>query len=817
MRKQLFAFKQILSYVSVLTEKTISGDIYPVIADRLDMKPKTIETIGKTRVFTRQEIPSVLDALINFIEDVRKIRNEEKKIFPLNTRILYELSWDFLETSIDEKAFIGMILSTFQIFHNSFEEKRNNYIDKIYSNRFIDFNNVYVKKQSVYTSLCDKIDDNKVTFLVGPPKSGKTQLVQYYVKKDRQSEHKFNSYFFFKGKNLNMNFVLSQIITSFTGHDLVNYTLKVKKDKVKKYLTAQKSLIVIEHFGNAQIEVIKEFLEFFVKDNDDKDFLNTDKTKIILLGKKKERRITVMLNDMDIGNETVNATPELNLEDWQHYTAQMAENSDKIKKAIEKDPTLVEWCYNLNKENIHLLGDIIARVSREAYSSNYENIEIEKEKILNSVYNAAESDEKLEEIYNSFTGSKAEHEKNLVTIISMFDEPVGYAELKKMWSCYIEFVNDDKMKRQEAMGEVIDFCCDKFYLERYIDKQTSEYWYKVPYDFKRFIRKKLSEDDETCLLAADVCIRYYINETTCKDRLQSKVLGRRIDDNKVYGNMRLSNILNVLEYCEKRQRWSEYYSLCWNMRYYFFSSGLNGKGSDSFLYKCAVAARNLGNYNEEYEALLYFCNLSFRIREVEGTYEAMRRIMEINTSVPQLDERLKCKFHYVKGLEYMSISNFYAAKDAFDLALGKFKILLKESKRKKSHDGIADEKRKDIVSLEHDITSSEKWMCDCLCYLVKENSLNAIDYCNEANSLLDETQKKLVENGSERRAANCIFSRAWINFYTFGLTDKVEEYLKNLDEKKSILIEDAYYTGKYNDLMKDVATARKKKNTGKEK
>ena len=69
MKRQLTAFKQLVSFISNMKDMRISSEINPLIAQALEVSVKTVETIGKTRMLTSSEILVVVDVLIKIAED----------------------------------------------------------------------------------------------------------------------------------------------------------------------------------------------------------------------------------------------------------------------------------------------------------------------------------------------------------------------------------------------------------------------------------------------------------------------------------------------------------------------------------------------------------------------------------------------------------------------------------------------------------------------------------------------------------------------------------------------------------------------------
>lgn len=785
MKRQLTAFKQLVSFISNMKDMRISSEINPLIAQALEVSVKTVETIGKTRMLTSSEILVVVDVLIKIAED----KTDESTF---NTRVLYELVWDFLETVIDEKAFIGLILNKYRVFQKNYDETRNIYIKKTYSNRSLDFENLYVKREAFYKKLLNKTDKNQVTFLIGPVNSGKISLVQYFVKKDRENENKFNSYFFFNGGNLELGLILSQMIFAFTGHNLSNYNLDAKKRKVLKYLEAQNSLIVLEDFTRADDNSLKEFIEFFS---------NTDKLKMIITGHQKERRISSMLNEYDLESDTINITTEFTREEWESFVDQLAENEKYVKTAIEIDPSLVEWCYNLRKKNIFLLGDIIRRISKEIASGS--SPEAEKKRFMNTVYSAAGKNDAMEKLYKLLSDEDKINEKMLFVLVSLFQYPVTAKELKKLWK-RVEKAYGENMD-DEPLESIIEKCRNKLLVESDIDKEKNEECFTVPNPLKMFIKSKLEDDDKLCMDIADIWIDYYIDET--KDNLMNTNEDnmKRYDEDSEDENMRISCILEVLEYCEKEQQWERYYNLCRNMKYYLLNRGICGIGENSYHYKRAIAAKRLNNYNKEYEALLYFCIVGSKMRDYTLVDEAFDRLQYINVHVPTLDGRRKCKYNYVRGMYFMTKNEFVAARTFFDDYLMNAEKLLQENL-----EGEPQYTKLDIEHLKYDIVSVKRWKSDCLCYLAEADSMNAERYLAEAITLLDEAQPLSQEIGKQRGVAHCILIRARINFAAYGLNEITEKYIDELNDVRSDLNQDSYFNSKYKELMRNVAAFRKK-------
>ena len=435
---------------------------------------------------------------------------------------------------------------------------------------------------------------------------------------------------------------------------------------------------------------------------------------------KKEREKIKILEHYSLSFGCVQMPFTLEYNEWENLAMSMAESNQDVRHAIDIDKSLIKWIYEIKSTEPSTLQKMLIHVSRRIQSGG--DPTLIKMNYLKKDSTLIFDGRKTEEI---FCGLSENAQKVLVTP-SLFTYPLTIREIYELTHIPSLDEYDDGPADNSELNSTIEECKDYLLLNVQWNQEKQKNFCIIAFDMKEFINKKITSKDNffnnIVLSWAQYCISQTQDLDMCFDNFD---LLNKLDSNSSTDSLNITIIQKVLHLCEKRQLWEVFYKLSLNTRYYFYNRGISGSGKNSIHYRRALAAKKICKPECEYEALLYFCNICSKTKELEGIEEAFNRLEELHTN-HNIPITMRCKYFYVKGLYYFSQNNFKEANVMFDTYL----------------DMIVQDETFEILhnnkNVYYDYLTTKRWKSDCLCCLTENGAVSPNKYFDEIETLAQE-------------------------------------------------------------------------------
>ena len=777
--EQVRAFRALITYVSIMTDKKITTDLQKDISEICGISVQTVQNFGGKRQIRFDEACKIANHLKELTVSCKKF----------NSIILYEMIKDFLESVESDRMITDSYMEHYKSLINT-EKKKSDVPHpiqktetappKVITNHFLDESRIVFKRKDTYKKIRNYLRNNRVIYLLGSDGSGKTPFMEWLMRNVQEDKHKLIPHFFFNGKDLEIGDVLSQIIYSFSSQNTGTLSLQEKEDLVSGYFRKSgNTLIIIDDVNEADTNSFNRFISFFSN--------VANYAILILTSNKKEKKKIKILEDHKLSYGCVKMPFTLEYNEWENLAMRVAESNNDVRYAIDIDRSLIKWIYEIKSKEPSTLQKILIHVSRRIHNGS-DPFLIKKnysQRDNTLIFDGLETEE-------VFCGLSENAQKVLVAL-SLFSYSPTIGEIYELTHIPALDEYDGGPADDSELSNAIEECNDYLLLNVQWNQEKQKNICAISFDMKEYINNRINSENNfftsIVLSFAQYCISYTNDLYMCVENFE---LLKKLDPNELNDNLNVTIIKQVLQLCEKRQLWEVFYKLSLNTCYYFYHRGISGSGKNSIHYRRAMAGKKISRPDYEYEALLYFCNISCKTKESEGVQEAFDRLVELHNDhdIPII---MRSKYRYVKGLYYFSQNNFEEANVMFDSYL----------------DMVGQD---DILKILHndknfyyDYLTAKRWKSDCLCCLAENGYVSPDEYLEQIEDLAHEVETGSEKNLIVRAIVHSMLVRGRIYALIAEKQEELMETMKKLESYKMIVTADSYYHMQYKKIKNIIA------------
>lgn len=625
------------------------------------------------------------------------------------------------------------------------------------------------------------IAEQKIIFLSGITGTGKSfiakTVAQEFFDNDLYEYELAIWYGCEKGKAC-INDIVANILMACGVKNTGNMTKDDKFKNAEDFMKQCKGILVIDGLecvstrGNDIEEVIR-----FITEKVPKNWITIVTCTQRLNLYRKAVKVTNRLREIKV--------EKLSFEEWVKLSNTRAEALEDIKEAKEAFPNLDRFVYELCKGNAYVMMHVLASVSEKLLTGT------SLERIKNE-YDLLDIDEgSYQAVFEKTLKDLPENCLSLLISMSLFATPVT-SQLLSLVSGIDSVEEDGSVKTGSDLEQSISRCHNLYMIDRYI--KDEKFRFCLPEMLQPILSHILKDKKKEYQSIVERWISYYIQYSYkigfCFDDFN------RLSELDNDSNAReIDNILRVLRYCQFMQRWEDFYIISENTKYFFYTRGISGEGKESVHYKRAYAARQLGHLVDEFDSLLYHCNVMCKAKSWRDIEECFARMNELLETVKNIPERNKEKYKYLTALYQFFTGNT-------DKAIGSFEEYEKHIKCVILKHG---EESCDKMLI-HDYVASLRWHCECI---LKQNSFvhgmeETEAIASKMNNMLDEAIRLSKTVNFERAIVHSMLIKIKIGF---GLQRSKEELLwlfNQLDEYKTTIANDAVYCKVYEQYRKQI-------------
>lgn len=770
-KKKAIAYKSLRDFVKNIADINAT-DLDAEVGEAIDKSEKTTQNISRgKRSFTWEEAVSVAKMLVSLA----------KPFLDQNTSVAMQaLTRGFLLSNVPsiggedlQKETIDDILGQWFELQGQVGTvpqpalvRYNNIPDYLYSDRVI--------RENLQQQIFSAINGHKIVYLSGITGTGKSFIAVTIARKlfEEQPEE-FQCAIWIectKGRNA-VDDAINNILAAFGIKNTGNITRSEKYNLVEEYLRQEKGIIIFDALEAVIDSGEKNELLQFITEKIPNHWVIFVTCGARFSAYRKKIRSSNRIHEIKM--------EDLTFEEWQ-VLSKISENSrSDIKEAKEAFPELDQIVYERFKGNPYMMIHVLATLSEKLLTgTSFERITTE--------YSFYESDEdSFHNVFEKTINALTENCVILLITLSLFETPVS-ARLIQLVSNLDGVEEDGSVKIGSDLEKSILRCHNLFMIERY--RKNDVFYFFLPAILKPILNQVLIDRVDDFQSLIDRWIDYY--------RRYSAEIGFCFDDfNRLEkldsdSNVReIENIICVLNFCETTGRWEDFYEISENTKYYFYTRGISGEGSDSVHYKRACAARRLGRSINEFNSLLYHCNVMCKAKVWNGLDECFSRMDELLAADVEISDRDRMKYKYLKALHEYSIGQY-------ESALASFKRYEKEIKEKMN--GV-EEAQWDKILL-HDYIACLRWHCECILALSPaiHREGRSEDAVMQMNGLLDEAMRLSERVNFERSIVHSLLLKLRISREFKGSLGQVNSLLAALDNYQSVIKNDAVYSKQYN-------------------
>lgn len=625
------------------------------------------------------------------------------------------------------------------------------------------------------------IKDQKIIFLSGLTGTGKSFIAktvaqEYFDKKN--DDYKLAIWNSCEDGTTTVNDIVGNILVACGVKNTGNMTKDDKFKITEDYMEQCKGILVIDGFewistrGNDAMEVIRFITE------------KVPKNWIIIV--TCSNRLSLYRKSIKVANRFREVKVEkLSYEDWVELSNVRAESMGDIKEAKEAFPDLDKFVYGLCKGNAYVMLHVLASVSEKLLTgTSFGRIKNE--------YDLLDIDEgSYQMVFEKTLKDLPENCLNILISMSLFATPVT-PQILSLISGVDGVEADMSVKAGSDLEQSIVRCHNLYLIDRYI--KDDKFRLCLPEMLQPILRRTLKNKEKEYYSMVERWISYYIRYSYkigfCFDDFN------RLSELDNDSNAReIDNIIRVLQYCYSKERWKDFYTISENTKYFFYTRGISGEGKESIHYKRARAARHLGRYEDEFDSLLYHCNVMCKAKSWVDIDECFTRMDELIKTTANISERNKKKYKYLTALYLFFTGNIDKANTSFEEYEKDIKSIISMY-----GEGSCDK------MLIHDYIASLRWHCECI--LAKASSVQSMEnpkaIVAQMNNMLDEAIRLSKTINFERAIVHSILIKIKIGFELNYSREEILELFDQLDEYKKIIANDAVYSKSYNQYRKQI-------------
>lgn len=636
-----------------------------------------------------------------------------------------------------------------------------------------------IVRRKLYEQAKKSIANHRIVFLSGFPGTGKSFIANVLAREylnDEKEKYNIAIWNDCRLGNISFNDFIVTILSAFNYENVGNLSMEEKVSMAKKLLAGTKTIIVIDGFESICNNYEKKQMISFLSEQ------ISQETRVIITCSE---RLSVFRKD--IKSMTKFKEIQVNVlspREWEYVSENLSESRSDIEEARTLIPELDDYVYELCKGNLYLMIHMLSAVS---------------EKILNGFdFQIIRKEYQLPDIdgqsYNTILiksiSDLSDNNMRMLLALSLFIVPVTIQELSRVSG--LDGVDEKgNLVEGSSLAKSLLQCHNLYLVDRCISNGVMKF--SLPFMVRAILGVDLEKYNSLRRLIVKQWIDYYLSF--------SEKIGFCFDDFKRLEILdadskarEIENVKAILSYCEKNCLWDYFYSISENTKYFFYTRGISGEGRNSIHYRRALAAKNLHNYQNEYDSLVYHCNVSCKVQSWSNIEECFFRIETLEKEHADISITSKMKYQYIKALYLFSKGDYEASSTAFTNYESKLSTMID-----------IDHIESDNKILVHDYIASLRWHSECLLRLAQNDS-------SQGNSNVDEEIQALLTTAI--KFANKInFERAIVHSYIIRIkaclvikNDYVtaRKMLGDLKSYSSIIENDAHYNKEYKILSEEL-------------
>lgn len=740
--------------------------------DVIDRSNSTIESVaGGTRQLSTDEARKIAERLFCLTKE----KNCSKHIF----EILNKLLRDFL-SYYESESYLTKIFDEEKIEEDSTSKSATKYH---YSN-LPSCGDKKVIREYLLDEIKEKIEKNAIVFMSGIPGTGKSFIANVVAHKYYGcDEYSVAIWIECQNRNLIFDDFIMSILSAFDVENACTLSSDEKVKCAQIYLLHNKAIIVIDNIDSVTnvLEQTKIFSFFSEKISNDTIVIITSKLKI---NGYKNIINTYRFLEVQIG--------EFKLPEWRQLFDIYSQSRDDIRNAEKLLPDLPEKIYKIGKGNPYVMTQVLFSVIEKILmGSDFTKIE--------NNYLSDLDNKSYKKILNESIIDLPDDCIRLLVTLSLFVIPESADLLNKISG--IEAVDKNGFT---VLGSDLALSILKCYNYRLLDQDVSDG--RVKYSLQEMIRpiinSKLKNEPKKYQAIIERWIQHY-TELVLKIGFCFNDF-KRLEELDDGSNHEIDNIVYLLEYCEREKRWSDFYTISENTKYFFYTRGISGNGKDSIHYRRAIAARHCQNYVAEFDSLLYYCNVSCKSKVWTDVDECFVRIEELKNTIKDIPRTSILKYCYTRALYY-----FFSDRADEDKAIKLFKSYEEDIKKTLYQHGrdninmlISQYNPQEIDMFIHDYVASLRWHCECIYSLLSKNpeKFDGVDIISEVDNLIDESMELASKVNFERAIVHNQLIRIKFRIFLNHDSEKIPELFNFLNSYTQIINDDAMYQNEYKAL-----------------
>lgn len=609
---------------------------------------------------------------------------------------------------------------------------------------------------------------NQILFLSGFPGTGKSFIAVAAVDSftnDLAGGYRYVIWNSATSKTkLSFNDLLTNILNAFHFSNTANLSHSEKVECTVKCLSTERAAIVVDGFEHIDASEQRDIL-IFLADRAPRNDLVIVTSDVRFSSFKDMRQYVGRFHEIEVD--------KFNYKEWKTLASKLGASQNDILMAMRNCPELIEYIYTLGKGNLKFMLHGLA----SAAGKLLEGISFDKIKtyhlpdLVSGSYELA-----LERSFEDL----ADNDRCLLAALSLFAAPVPLNVLSPV-SGLGGIDSDGNLQEDSVLAKSISKCRDLYLLDSDCSNGRATFSLSMMQPIMDSELKKNRSRYENII---ERWLNHYIQLTNDMGLCYNDFFKLNLLDT----DRDIDNIRALLDFCDREQRWQEFYTVSENTRYYFYTRGISGQGKNSIHYRRAYAAQILGRPVDEFTSLLYHCNVASKTKSQEGIDECFDRLDKLQKSTPDIPALDQLKYRYVRALYTFSMGNYVDAHGIFEEYESEVAKIIKDGR----------EIFLDKMTL-HDYCASLRWHSECL-YSLADNETDKdklFDITDKVDALLDKALELAEKTNFDRATVHSKLIRTKFYYYLLSDRDRAQEVFRTLKPYEQVIEKDASYRQTY--------------------